>query len=843
MSSSTLNGNARPFEPPGGVQSYDGGHGDAPAYTQQYQPPPQTPGRGGRGSRGGGGNYQQQQPNYAGHYAPPQVQHPYYPDGPQQHGSYSGPPPNPRPRPTQQQMNANSGGYGHSIGGPMPPGQGVPQRGRGGANSGYFNQQQQQQQHHMGMQQQHGGVPPPAGMGQPGQHLPHGGHMPRGMPQPQPPQQPSGYSTPHHQGAPGYLPDPPHAGYNDPTQGPHTPGLPSPGQSPMPQSHQQHVVPQSHPQQQQRAPPQQRMTPAAAPSYMRENGPKVIMVAGYRRSGKTSVAQEIARERGYEYISLAPAKVHDAAKAEEAAAAKTEEAADAKAEDEEEEDEEYDSLAERFAPLSTLLARKAELKGIVIDDALIYNKFEPYYVEFMLRKAGLRLDFLVIITTELASLVERGVKFGSDKSMKAHPESFEFGSWLEANNTSDSGLSPIAAIDGECELEMVVKDAVGQLKEVEARNLPSLTLPEVDFIPNCSLVSDPQLVDSILAAERAALGLEKLDYGFPYAEPNYLMDYVLFARNALLFKSYQIVPWIWGDKVSVIGYGDHVYVHLPSYQVVFHLKDVSPQMKDMIAHLKADVDASGAVPVDSRGPACLFSLEATMLNSAIHVSDMMVMGSHKGCRMILPERIAMMKELLGPLPPNGPVRLLQHFSVREITKCLKTYADIARGVLFVNPDGMQAGSYDSRNFIYPSEDVKTVKLRIWGGRIEGETWVFDALAQNSGEDIQVQNEDGSDMLVYISNEDVDKYTVNDGDIIECIEEHSGGATGNPKSGKKPAKPQAVSSHFAFQRRCVWQVAPTTLFYQSAFLSQPAWPTPLFLEACGSIRYEAPASPA
>lgn len=589
----------------------------------------------------------------------------------------------------------------------------------------------------------------------------------------------------------------------------------------------------------------------AAPAHARPAPtPKVVMVTGYSRTGKTTVAKEIAKERGYEYISLALGKACDDTKKDDAA-----DREDGTDDEDEMEDDEYLSLAHRFAPLSELLTRKSSIKGIVIDDALVFNKFEPYYVVFMLEKAGLHLDYLVIITTELNSLIQRGVRFDSSKKMKAHPESFEFGSLLEAHNAA-KGDTPIAVVDGECELEMVVKDSLKQLRDVEARGLPPLELPEVSFIPSCPLVRDPQLVDEVLAAECAALGVEKLEYGFPYSEPNFVMEYVQFVRHSLLFRQYHVVPWIWGDKVSLIGYGEEVYVHLPSYKVVFHLTDLSAPMKGMLAGLMDEVKALAQAsrnPADegekprSPSPAAekrfLFSLEATMLNAVLYVSDMMVLGAHKGSGMLLPDRVALMREWLGKLSPTGPVRLLEHFHVREISKCLKTYADVARGVLFINPDGMQAGSYESRNFIYPSETVKTVKIRIWGGRVESDgTWVFDALASDSGKETPITNEDGTPTLVYISNEDVDQHSVNDGDIVECIEEQTSSAAAQQKGGKKGGKGQAASTHLAFQRRCSWQVDPTTLYYQSAFLGKPAWPTNLFLDACCSIRYEAPIPP-
>lgn len=195
------------------------------------------------------------------------------------------------------------------------------------------------------------------------------------------------------------------------------------------------------------------------------------------------------------------------------------------------------------------------------------------------------------------------------------------------------------------------------------------------------------------------------------------------------------------------------------------------------------------------------------------------------------------------------VRLLQHYPVHDVMKCITAYKKVARGLLFTNPDGMQAGNYDSRNFIYPDEDRKTVQIRIWHGCCDDKgMWTFDAYARENDEEVQIHHTDGSVIPVHISDKQVNEFSINDGNIVECILESAAPPTqqaGQQQQAHKGKKGGAAAAtargsatpRFVFQRRCFWQATPTTLYYQSAFSSPPTWPTRLFTEACAAIKHE------
>lgn len=101
-----------------------------------------------------------------------------------------------------------------------------------------------------------------------------------------------------------------------------------------------------------------------------------------------------------------------------------------------------------------------------------------------------------------------------------------------------------------------------------------------------------------------------------------------------------------------------------------------------------------------------------MHNDLIYISDMMYLDETYGKVTPLSDRITRMQEIFDSLPPKASFRLLQYYPVNKIKECMEAYKDVARGVLFINPDGMLVGNFDSRTFTYANEEQKTVQIRL-----------------------------------------------------------------------------------------------------------------------------------
>lgn len=520
--------------------------------------------------------------------------------------------------------------------------------------------------------------------------------------------------------------------------------------------------------------------------------PKVVLIVGYKQSGKTSIAKEIARREQFEYVSL----LEHVSEAEQ------------------EEDLESSAKA-RMKPLRAILEKKGTFKGLVLDDAIITNRFEALYISHYVKMAGLQLDAMVAVMPDLITLTKRGVDFEAPMCKVAHPESFEFAYHLE-------GPSVVAVTD-DLPLKTLVDRVAGEVSAVLREGHPPLELQVENFMPNCPMVTDLDMVEEILDAELSTLVAE-LPFSFTYSEPNYVLQYLQFVSIALQLQHYLITPWIYGDKVSLIGYKDKVYIHLTSYNLVFQLTDIPAAVEELMTKLTAEAAEEAKNAEDA--PKVLFSVEATMLDDILYISDMMVIGKQLGSEMLLHDRVKLLEECFGKLPVDGPIRLLEHFPVSEIKTCLEKYEQESRGVLFVNPDGLECGRYDSRNYIYPTEEKKTVRIRVWEGQVTDGSWMFKGYVRNEDEEVlAVASGPRKDHLpVVIPDSAVSEYVINDGNIIECVLEKS------TSKGKAKDKGSVLS----FRRRSKWGITPITQYFQWAFVEPPRWPTDSFFDACSTI---------
>ncbi|RNF05208.1 hypothetical protein TraAM80_04682 [Trypanosoma rangeli] len=514
------------------------------------------------------------------------------------------------------------------------------------------------------------------------------------------------------------------------------------------------------------------MQHVSVPSY-KKSRPVVVVVFGYRRVGKTSVAKRISEVRNYKYISL---------KSKEEGVVV--------------------SPTDYVAPLADLLARKNTFEGIVIDDIVVRNKFEPYYVHFLLQKHGLKFDVVVVLDNDLDNTKLRGVNYDDPLQRQLHPESYEFcASYLEGEPT-------LVVECREKTLDEVVGDALRQLGDVNPAKESTISLKEVELMLKCPLETDPTLVAAILEAQTQQLNLDEAA-SFPFSEPNFLLEYAVFARHAYALRSYMITPWIQGDKVSLIGYQGKVYIHLPSYNIVFRFTDAPAALTQL---------NKGAV--DNNGIGFIF--EATFVRDKIYISDLLMMGEQKGSDMLAGERVELLRLKLKDMDSSGTVDLLPWYPVKSMEACESENPE-ASGVLFVNPDGVLFGRYDSRNFLYPLQRKKSVELRIWNGNFAGDTWTFDAFCEEVESEKVIEG-----VPVHVPDTEVTTHCINDGNILECVRQdyhHAG-----------PNKTRRGAKRFVFQGRCQWKVQPTTMYRQEVFVSDAKWPFERMSQACMSIKH-------
>lgn len=515
------------------------------------------------------------------------------------------------------------------------------------------------------------------------------------------------------------------------------------------------------------------VTPFVPPPQPKESiTPRIILVSGYKKMGKTTVAFHIAEKFGFKYINIKKRESNSSGI----------------------------DLVQRFAPLKEALATIQGKKGIVIDDATNGGRFEPYYIAHLLQNASpkpLHLNGVITIPTELKAVPGRVEEKEVDK--QSHPEGYEFCESLELQN----GSSGIILLDSSDPLNVMLKECDKEMEKFLSAPPLNLKLPEVNFIPNAPLVTDLELVEKIIQAEAIKLQTTNCNYlhSFPYVLPDFILEYSLFAKMALLFKNYLLLPWIWEEKISIIGYDESVYVHVAAYKLLFELKD-APELQKL----------AQSTEIEDEPFPLKFSLEAVMKNDKIYISDMMYLDGSLGSDKTLRERVKLLHEKLGSV--NDPnVVLLKHFPVNKIEDCINEYKDIAPGVIFIHPDGMKPGTYDNRNIVFYCSDVKSFPLRLWNGVEEDDVWTFDGYALEVTADYHPTN-----LKVVIPKDIVEKNGLNNGHIVEVTTEN------------------AKKKVYRFVKRCPWEVLPAAKYFLETVIKQEVNPE-VFIKGCASMHIE------
>lgn len=518
---------------------------------------------------------------------------------------------------------------------------------------------------------------------------------------------------------------------------------------------------------------------------------RVLLVTGYRMSGKTSVAQKIAEAFNFAYVNLAGKKTSSMC---------------------------VDHV-QRFSPLTNRINDLRGKNGIVIDDGVM-SRFDPLYINFLLRKKNLCINQVIYIESELSDVLKRMDENELDKH--THPENLEFSMSVEAEN---HGISCLIVLNGKLPLPELVEEAEKEVREYLKSDEVPLNLPAIHFIPGAPMVEDPALVEKVILAESNTLSLSATScgdyYSFPYVLPSFYLDYALFAKSALLLENYLIIPWIYSQKVSIIGYENSVYVHLPFYQMLFLLDDVAPGLKELCQRCSevASIPKTGD-PALKDSPVS-FSLDAVMKDDKIYISDMMYLAKELGSKKSLRDRVQLMNTYLGNLDDDC-IHLMKYYTVNDIDKCIDDYKDITCGVSFVNPDVLAPSEYDNRNFVYYFSEKKSLPLRLWGGTAVKEFWEFQVYGLNEGKDMLIQN-----VKVIIPNSVVEEKCINDGQIVECTPMNV-----EPPKGQKDKKSRNL---YSFVSRCKWTIEPVTVYFHQTIMKKNY--SEIYLKACKNIKCE------
>jgi hypothetical protein len=510
---------------------------------------------------------------------------------------------------------------------------------------------------------------------------------------------------------------------------------------------------------------------------------------------------------------------------------------------------------------------------IIVDDCLVSSVFEAYYCEDILKKNHLRVDSVFYLDYTLEKMnAEDPLDHHADRIY--HPLGFEAGSWYDgAGQGWLKKIVPYDAAGNDKSVEEIAKEIAFEVKrsidDPAKKTKKDAELPPSTAIKGMTIVRDFSLVCALRLAVQPYVD----DY-FNAPSPQLLMEYSYFTRFAHQLRSYMITHALTGVRGCLVGYQSAVYF-LVSGCVTLMKVDPACLPSPLQRHLSAPGSDSA---VSASSSELSFVLDATCSASetsgrhVIHVSDMLLLKGHTSDSLIWQERHELLaREFAGvdhsgslshpasPKQPSSPggspsvasastnyapltVALQQYWRPDDIDSMMARSLPHS-GFIFAGPGTLPPrATFAPTNYFWPKPDAKKVELRIWNARLVTETdpfltkaqgptvlWLFDAymLGADGGE---VK----CDYPVYISEEDVAKDTINDGNILELVKETIAvpvatpaglsavkGKAPAPKVGAVNAQKVAERTVLRYVRRKTFSVFPMSSVFVSG-IWEPKW---------------------
>lgn len=467
---------------------------------------------------------------------------------------------------------------------------------------------------------------------------------------------------------------------------------------------------------------------------------------------------------------------------------------------------------------------KPPLANIVVDDCLVSSVFEAYYYEDIIKK-HYRVDtvFYLDYTLDKMSTPEDPLDQHSDRIY--HPLGFEVGSLYESAGAAmgQTWLKKVApyheATGLDKSAEEIAKEIATEIKRSLDDKRPSKKDAELAAstpIKGMTIVRDFALVCQLRQAV-----LPYVDDYCSAPSPQLLMEYANFTRFAHQLRSYMITHALVGGRGCLVGFKSDVYF-LASGSATFMKIDAAciPSALQQLLHA-----ASGAATDNGAGgssdPPLSFVLDVTCCGAAaggagrhvIYVSDMLYLREQTADKLTWAERQELLaRELPGvdhtgsashpgsPLtsvagspnnnaaatadfllgPGASPLTIaVQRFwkpdEIDQMLACPLQYA----GIIFASPGTLRIKqTFAPTNYFWPKPEYRKVEVRIWNGRLVTETDAFITKSQGPTVmwlfDAYVLGESGTetkcDYPVYISEDDVTKEAINDGNIVEVYKD-------------------------------------------------------------------------
>jgi hypothetical protein len=479
------------------------------------------------------------------------------------------------------------------------------------------------------------------------------------------------------------------------------------------------------------------MTPHIHQPTIAPQAPYVVLVLGVPFSGKTSLAESIAKLADFFLIK----------------------------------NDDPDTYS-GFRKLDQELKSRQLRKGFVLDDFILSYREDAYYLDDLLKRYNLKLDQVVYLDMTINDAVFRmKSQEMDDKKMAQHAAHYDVG----RQHYFDLTIRPGDILTRTP--ESIAQECVTCLKERPPQKGPVATFKPLDWIvegnargPAVAVVAkfltDFSKFLEIKTEVKRALGDS---WSNILTIPGTVLNYSAFVRRCHSLRQYYVTPNINGQRVIVFKRGTDMFL-IPEKQ--FGAFKVEPTLVPTAFQVQDDFILDGVLThlLHEKSP-------TLMLTDVLHTRKLSQTATRD-------ERLAALTEMVKDTSESKFVFHLPPVPIWETGRSLgKEWKFSGRGLLFL-PPGKYVGGVNTKLFSFDFSDAPQI-FRVWDAK-EGvmdpvqlpmkaprtASWNFCALVRYGEEEGLLadpeKDEENPGVTVQVSMTIADEQNINDGNLLEFI---------------------------------------------------------------------------
>lgn len=439
-----------------------------------------------------------------------------------------------------------------------------------------------------------------------------------------------------------------------------------------------------------------------------------------------------------------------------------------------------------FLELRNILATdyaQGAYRGVALDRFLLTDPTDMYFVEFELRRVGLSLDIVFVLSIDydvgLARSVARDDKEGNARPRSDQRRMMEFHAIFEASTSLFEPLGKSHII--ECDdkpVDAIAAEVTERITSFRASGAPVVYLPEkcLKGLQEVQLVPDYTMFQEVKADVAAALRILPAykDY-FPGSQMTGIFDDSVVARMRGRLPTYYATIKADGQRVLVVKHERGVFLFPSNYQAMYQQNpapaahDRAPDELGKVEGISVTkpvsyvVDAEIIAPCDS----------LTTKKLAIYVFDFLFFFGLLGKSTPFAQRYELIANYFGTRNLLGTYHAKRYVPFPELRTLMAKYGEgqpfPIDGVILQH-SGFYTTPRDANVYKWKPREMCTVDYRLCDSDYNEKTkeWRFGVKVSVVREDKTVDEATVEGVVVIIPNAVVEKENLADGSIVECI---------------------------------------------------------------------------